>query len=223
MHCGLSFIAPFCQYANYCKVKWLTDLEGSVRLNHKTTYFPHLHLLQWCADCFARFLAPSFHLMCVNGILFVFSQIFWKVGKNFPEKMLRTIHRPHSQSVSLYSAVKRKLQVHFIYTGHRHKFAFKGFTICKKYDILYPLPIFQLFQHHKPNSISLQCCHTDHFFYLLTTERFHNRKKRTRCFFSCNLCELNFRHSSSIVIVMWAAFIDTTVHSWHAVVALLQN
>lgn len=145
MHCGLSFIAPFCQYANYCKVKWLTDLEGSVRLNHKTTYFPHLHLLQWCADCFARFLAPSFHLMCVNGILFVFSQIFWKVGKNFPEKMLRTIHRPHSQSVSLYSAVKRKLQVHFIYTGHRHKFAFKGFTICKKYDILYPLPIFSYF------------------------------------------------------------------------------
>lgn len=92
MYCVLSFIAPFCQSANYSKVKWQTDFKGSVHLNHKNTYFPFLLLLQRYADCFARFLDidhRDFWHPPSNGGEWNFvcgTQSFGNIGKAFQKR-----------------------------------------------------------------------------------------------------------------------------------------
>lgn len=87
-----------------------------------------------------------------------------KGWKNFPAKMLRTIHRPHSQKRFPIFCCQKKIAGTFYLYWPRSQICLQGL-----YNMQYPLPIFQFLQHHKQNSINLQCCHTDHF--LLTTER----------------------------------------------------
>lgn len=135
----LLFIAsspPSCQSAYYCKVKWLTDFKGPVHLNYKNTFSPLTPtgvvcrlLCQVLRYQPQRFLAPP-PILQVNGILFLVLKASETLQRS---RFLRLIQRPHSQQVvepveSWRSCQKEKSQVHFIYSGHNHKFASKGIS-----------------------------------------------------------------------------------------------
>lgn len=66
-------------------------------LNHKTTDFPCSHLLQWCADRFARpLLCLLFTPAWMNGILFAVPESFERLERVFQWKCCGSVDNPQT-------------------------------------------------------------------------------------------------------------------------------